>query len=87
MASLSKLVASWLYTKPGPIYGLTTDEVFENVRAIIANHMQIAPTMIDLPLLEHTFDMLGYRPVQRQNHGPTAERPDRFYWILALPER
>lgn len=85
---LSRQISGWMYTKPGPIYGATTEDVFTEVRTRLAAHMNVKPETIDLPTLEQLIDILGYKPIGRINHGYKEgdERP-QHYWMLALPER
>jgi hypothetical protein len=86
-APVSRLIANWLYTRPGPIYAETPDDVLEEALKIFSEYCGKKPEDFDLAQFGHTFEILGYKPTQRRNFGPTPERPLEYYWVLALPER
>jgi hypothetical protein len=81
MSSLSKEIAKWIQTNPGPITGDSEDSVWLQAKLIFTRDRRWRGE-IDMATFMTYIHNCGYKVEGRTNHGDKSN-----YAHLALPER
>lgn len=80
MSQLSREIAKWIQTNPGPILGENDDSVWLQAKLMFERDRRWRGE-IDMALFMQHVANIGYRTERRTNHGDKSE-----FSTLALPE-